>query len=394
MVGVMVGSTFLHTANLAARQNDAEGMPSFAGPTPGTMRNITIQTVDISGEAGRHVIVARGTPDIYQGHTDTLLMPDGKTLFAAWSQGHAVNIGPLKRSNDGGRTWSDLISVPDNWFKTSNTPTIHRLLDPDGKQRLCVFGGGLRSPGVAMQQSVSEDGGRTWSAMRPNGLTGEVPPKSVMPFEDGKKWIIWSDMPGLVWQSETADGGLTWKPERPILKVPGRWSQPSVIRSPDGRQLLMLMRENTRKYNSLYSVSNDNARTWSEPKELHAALTGDRHVLRYAPDGRLVIAMRAQAKSRLTYGHYVAWVGRYADIIGRREGQYRIKLFHNHLRTPQMPPGKGNYDCGYSGLEVVEDGSIIAITYVKYQPGPEKNSVVSTRFRLEQTDAGLDLKGH
>ncbi len=45
-------------------------------------------------------------------------------------------------------------------------------------------------------------------------------------------------------------------------------------RGADGRRLLMLMRENTRKHHSLYSVSTDDARTWSEPKECdqdHAA---------------------------------------------------------------------------------------------------------------------------
>jgi len=82
-----------------------------------------------------------------------------------------------------------------------------------------------------------------------------------------------------------------------------------VIRSPDGKQLLLL-RENSRRHHSLYSISNDNAQTWSEPRELPASLTGDRHVARYAPDGRLVVAMRDRAKTSQSYGHYVAWVGR------------------------------------------------------------------------------------
>jgi len=31
----------------------------------------------------------------------------------------------------------------------------------------------------------------------------------------------------------------------------------------------------------------------------------------------------------------------------------------------------------------------VATTYVKYRPGPEKNSVVSVRFSLSDTDAML-----
>ncbi len=119
----------------------------------------------------------------------------------------------------------------------------------------------------------------------------------------------------------------------------------------------------------------------------------DRHVLRYAPDGRLVVVMRDQAKSSKTYGHYVAWVGLFSDIIQKHEGQYRIKLFQNHLRTEEMKPGQGNYDCGYSGLEVIEDGILVATTYVKYTPGPEKHSVVSTRFRLEEIDEAMASDG-
>jgi hypothetical protein len=34
----------------------------------------------------------------------------------------------------------------------------------------------------------------------------------------------------------------------------------------------------------------------------------------------------------------------------------------------------------------------VATTYVKYAPGPEKHSVVSTRFKISETDAMLDAK--
>ncbi len=376
---------------LATAARAAEDIPAFAGRTPGVPREITIPTIDISGETDRHVVVARGTEETYQGHADTLLMPDSRTMFAAWSIGHAVHIGPLKRSDDGGLTWGERIDVPENWWNVSNTPTIHRLVDPKGTERLFVFGGGLRFPGVKMQQAVSEDGGRTWSPMGPNGLIGEVPPKDVLTFDGGRKVVMWSDRRDPwphVWQSASHDGGLTWGEERKIFRVPGIWAQPTVARSPDGEQLVMLMREQTRRFNALYSTSDDEGRTWAEPRELPAALTGDRHVLRYAPDGRAVVVMRDRAgqgsddwKSP-TYGHFVAWVGTYDDIVEGREGRYRVKLLHSHAGA----------DCGYAGFEVLPDGTLVATTYVKYRFGPERHSVVSVRFKLEELDERLVLR--
>ena len=369
-------------------------LPTFPGPTPGTARKITIPTIDISGDTQRHRVIARGTKDTYHGHCDTVLLPDGKTMFAAWSVGHAQLIGPLARSDDAGNTWSKPLDVPPSWHSAANTPAIHRIADPTGKARLIAFADGLDwrrkgKPPYPMHQSVSADDGQTWSAMKPNGLQGEVPPKTILPFDNGERLILWSDLPGYVVQSESRDGGRTWSRERRILRVPGRWSQPAVTRSPDGTKLLMLLRENNRQYNSLYSVSTDNAQTWSAPRELPAALTGDRHVLKQAADGRLIIAMRDMAKMSPTYGHYLAWVGRFEDILEGRAGQYRIKLLHNANRTAKDIPGKGNTDCGYSDLELLADGTVIATTYVKYRPGPEKNSVISTRFTLAEMDAKL-----
>ena len=386
--------------DLAIPAGKSASPPTFSGPTPDTLREISIPTVDISGDTARHSIVARGTADVYQGHCDTVLMADGKTMFTAWCMNHAGHLGPLARSGDAGRTWSPPLPTPANWqdVKTT-TPVMHRLTDPQGVERLFVFGG-CDFPGN-IRRAYSADGGTTWSPMAEVGLVGEVAPKSILPFDGGKRLVMWSDRRDpknardpdpVVWQSDSLDGGLTWQKERVILGVPGQWAQPCVVRSPDGRQLLMLMRENTRRFHSLYSVSDDDARTWSAPKELPAALTGDRHVMKYAPDGRLVVAMRDMAKTSPTFGHYVAWVGRYEDIVGRREGEYRIKLLDNAARTATDGPSQGkgalqeNADCGYSDVELLPDGTFVATTYIKYRPGLEKNSVVGVRFKLAETD--------
>ena len=96
-------------------------------------------------------------------------------------------------------------------------------------------------------------------------------------------------------------------------------------------------------------------------------------------DGRLVVAFRDQAPKSPTRGHFVAWVGTYEDVRQSRPGQYRIKLLHSHAGG----------DCGYPGLEGLPDGTIVATTYIKYRPGPQKHSVVSVRFKLGETDARI-----
>ena len=380
---------------LSLTSHGAAPTPEFSGPKEGVSRSIRIPTIDISGERHRQVVVAQGTEETYQGHCDTALMADGKTLFAAWCIGHAGRLGPLSRSDDGGLTWSAPLPTPEDWKEVrQTTPVLHRLKDPSGVERLFLFGG-CDFPGN-IRRAFSEDGGRTWSRMEATGLIGEVAPKSILPFDGGKRLVMWSDRRDpsnakdphpVVWQSESLDGGRTWSPERIILRVPGQWAQPSVVRSADGKRLLMLMRENTRRYQSLFSESHDGALTWSEPRELPAAVTGDRHVIKQASDGRLVVAFRDMSRVSTTYGHYVAWVGTFEDLVEGREGQYRIKLMHNGLRGLAEAPGSGNSDCGYSDIELLNDETFVATTYIKRDGGPQKHSVVSVRFTLAETDA-------
>lgn len=363
-------------------------------------RNITIPTIDLSGvsipsDMRRHVVVSSGAGEHDWQHPHTLLMPDGKTMFAVWTYGHGGPAGPIKKSDDGGLTWSDFLNVPDNWSSVRDCPTIHRLIDPQGVERLFIF------VGVdTLYQSVSEDGGKTWSPMKRNGWHGWVAPMNVLSVENGRKYLAWNHTPsGHILQSASYDGGLTWEKQiQPLDQSDypdSRLTEPAVIRSPDGKQLLMLIRESNRRVNSLFATSDDEGKTWSKPRELPAALTGDRHAPKYAPDGRLVIAMREIRPTEGVYtskgdrkgkivsvytGHPVAWVGRYEDIIEAREGEYRVKLFHQH---------QGSF--GYQQVESLPDETMVITTYLRYRP-EEKHSIVSTRFKLSELDERLNQR--
>ena len=94
-----------------------------------------------------------------------------------------------------------------------------------------------------------------------------------------------------VYKTLSRDGGLTWSPPLLVAEHPSaHLCEPGLVRSPGGQQIAVLLRENSRQFNSFVIFSDDEGETWSAPRELPGALTGDRHVGRYAPDGRLVIS--------------------------------------------------------------------------------------------------------
>ncbi|TZF81916.1 exo-alpha-sialidase [Pedobacter sp. BS3] len=344
-----------------------------------------VRWVDLSADTSRQVVVARGTDEVYQGHTTTVLLPDGKTMYCVWTIGHGGYCGPMKRSDDGGLTWTDLLKVPANWKNVKNCPAIYRLPDPKGNYRLFVFAG--RGPDGGMYQSVSEDGGKTWSPMVSNHTGPNVMPFcTVEPIDSGKRLLAMSNIrrPGevedkksnVVVQSYSSDGGFTWTPWKIVLDTPGfKPCEPEIIRSPDGKELLCLIREN-QKRESWYMVSRNEGKTWSKPQTLPKTLFGDRHQAKYSRDGRLVIVFRDTGKDSPTRTHFVAWIGKYEDIVKGSSGQFRVKLLHSY---------KGS-DCGYSGLELLPDDTFVATTYIKYRPGPEKNSIVSARFKISDIE--------
>ena len=138
----------------------------------------------------------------------------------------------------------------------------------------------------------------------------------------------------------------------------------------------MLLRENSRKHNSFLIISNDEGKTWSEPKELPASLTGDRHTGTYAKDGRLLISFRDTTRESPTKGDWVAWVGTYDDIINGREGQYRVRIKDNT---------KGA-DCAYPGVERLPDDTFVLVTYGHWSEG-QQPYILSVRVRLDELDA-------
>lgn len=362
---------------------------ALIGTTARAEEKPDLPVIDLSQETNRHVVIAAGTESTYQGHPTTLLMPDGKTIYCVWCINHGGAAGPMARSQDGGLTWSRLDDqLPPGFSTHQNCPSIYRIIDPQDKARLWVFSAHLgKRGGPGMPSIMSEDDGTTWKEMPPLGFPNVMTFSSLVRLKDGRTLGLYHKGPGgqdkvplEVLQTITADGGFTWSEPKVVAAVEGKNPcEPFVFRSPDGSELCALLRENTHKGRSLVIYSRDEGETWSKPVDTPWGLTGDRHIGVFTQDGRFVVAFRDQALNSPTRGHFVAWVGTYGDLKESRPGQYRVKLLHSHAKNVG--------DCGYPGLELLPDGTIVATTYIKYAPGPEKHSVVSTRFQLSETDA-------
>ena len=338
----------------------------------------SIETIDISTQSSRHSVVAAGTEETYQGHPTTALMADGKTIFCVWTIGHGGHSGPMAKSDDGGVKW-EMLPNPTDWTRTRNCPSIYRLIDKAGKERLMVF-----SAQPAMSQTWSEDGGKTWTPVRSLHKPCVMAFSSIIKLRNGDYLGLYhrgsgdkDRAPLRIWQAISKDGGVSWGRSEMVCELQDNSPcEPEVFRSPDGNQLMCLMRENQRNAHSLVMLSNDEGKTWSKPIQTPWGLTGDRHKVKYASDGRIVAVFRDQAPGSKTKGHFVAWVGTYDDIISGKPGQYRAKLLHSYAGG----------DCGYPGLELLPDGTFVATTYIKYREGNEKQSVVSLRFKIDELD--------
>ena len=351
-------------------------------------RNYTIPTLDLSDQTHRQVVVDREKGQ-YLGHPTTVLLEDGKTMLIVYPKGHGRGGIVYKRSTDGGRTWSERLPTPKSWATSREVPTIHRVVDADGKKRLIMWSGLYPA-----RLAVSENDGSKWSELKPAGDWGGIVVMGCLEelktgkgeylalfHDDGRFFTKKSKRAKptvfTLYKTLSKDGGLTWsKPESIFARSDVHLCEPGIIRSPDGKQLCVLLRENSRRRNSFVIFSNDEGKNWTQPRELPAALTGDRHTAKYTADGRLFISFRDTTHETPTKGDWVAWVGTYEDIVKGREGQFRVRLMDN----------KNRWDCAYPPVEILPDDTIVTTTYGHWTAG-EMPYIVSVRLKLSELDA-------
>ena len=350
-------------------------------------------TLDLNDRTTHQVIVDR-EQNQYLGHPTTALLEDGRTILCVYPKGHGKGQIVYKRSFDGGLSWSKRLSTPKSWATSKEVPTIHRVIAPDGKKRLIVWSGLYPA-----RLSVSEDDGNSWSELKPAGEWGGIvvmgfvealktgPGHYLAMFHDDGRFFHKKPVKNklrtfTLYQTKSIDGGVTWsQPEAVYKSSDVHLCEPGCVRSPDGKTLAVLLRENARRKNSHIIFSKDEGRTWSSPRELPLALTGDRHTGKYGPDGRLFLSYRcispkAKAKERPFEGDWVGWVGTWDDLVEGNSGQYFFRLKDNTK----------NYDTSYPGVEILPNGTFVTTTYGHWIKG-EAPYVISSRFQLKDLDA-------
>ncbi|MEE8452514.1 MAG: sialidase family protein [Thermoguttaceae bacterium] len=346
--------------------------------------------IDLDGHAHRQVVVDREKGQ-YLGHPTTCLLEDGRTMLCVYPKGHGRGAIVYKRSTDGGKTWSDRLPTPASWATSREVPTLHRVVDPEGKKRIIMWSGLYPA-----RLAVTDDDGAHWSELEPVGdwggivVMGFVEPLAAgqgrylaMFHDDGRFFAATLGTRTMtLYKTFSEDGGLTWSfPKTVYASSEVHLCEPGCIRSPDGKQLAVLLRENARRKNSHVIFSNDEGKSWTEPRELPLTLTGDRHTGKYGPDGRLFISFRCRsprekAADRSFEGDWTGWVGTYDDIAEGRPGQYTVRLKDNTY----------GYDTTYPGVEVLPDGTFVVTTYGHWDKG-EKPYILSVRFTLKELDA-------
>lgn len=406
--------------------------------TDTTGQYYTIPQLDLSG--GEMYVVDDASD--YLAHPDSILVRRGEqqvpsTILTVYPEGHGKGAILTKESSDGGKSWTQRrIDTPSSWADSKETPTIYRLVFNDSSERLVLISANPSwgAPhGDGFNFSYSDDEGISWTEFQKfygwkteNYVNPIVAMASLTQLKDEQG--NWTDS----WMGVFHD--YDFYNYKTILTFEGankeivRWSAPEkyfadyrsyeknaqmceveIIRSDDGGELCLLGRSNRKKNNSIISFSQDEGKTWSAPKEVASALSGERHKAEYLQDGRLVITFRSVERDKKMYrsiknrykknGWYsegwIAWVGEYGDLKSMyegngNEGQYRIKLAHTYLPKQTEPQLAANADTGYCGNVVMPDGTFVSISYgcfgQKTSKGGYKTYIVAKVVDINEMD--------
>ncbi len=351
--------------------------------------------VDLDARSDMQVTVDREDGQ-YLGHPTTLLLDDGKTIICVYPKGHGRGPIVMKKSYDGGKTWSKRLPTPKSWNDSKEVPPLSPVVDANGKKRIIMFSGAQDWVKIPIRMAISEDNGNTWSELKSIGdYYGIVAMADCTPLSKPGHYLGTLHVRGpkgtMILQTvKSSDGGLTWsKPTNIYQSAKAHLCEAGIVQSPDGKELALLLRENARNYNSQIMFSKDDGQTWSKLRPMPGSLCGDRHQAVYLPDGRLLIQFRDRTpNNRLgnqlspTEGDWAGWVGTWEDLKMGYEGEYRIRFKDN----------MHGWDSTYPAAELLPDGTLVCTTY-GYWDAKHKPFIMSLRFKIEQLDEVVKTAG-
>ena len=236
---------------------------------------------------GEHRIEQSPGGDIHSVYNPSLIvLPDGELLFfylqyhqLVWNDPLQAS-GCLRRSADGGRTWSDETRIWDHEGYGCANHTFTRLADGrllKSVEYLPVWGS---YPAMTCRSGcfVSDDDGHTW---RPPASLVHLPLRGTMENHivetaQGQLLMCMRNQLGSVFLSRSTDRGKTWSlPQSSGLSCCE--SMPSLTRIPGTDDVLLIW--NHSEFDPTYdhsgkrtpltcAVSKDGGSTWGPPKDL------------------------------------------------------------------------------------------------------------------------------
>jgi hypothetical protein len=325
-------------------------------------------------------IVIAGQDDRYRYAPSLVQLPDGDLLI---TYSEAIGEYPsdnawvvIRRSGDGGRTWStpQTLYAEPGWACLG---TAGLRLFASGE--LICFLGKLREIGARAEGKVfhevhsaisrSSDGGRNWSTLEPDiRLFSEINeffgPGTPIMLADGSELLTVCGMNDLskVWLPalvQTRDAGRTFSDFRLQIDAPDKnYSDVDMLRLPDGRLMAIVREDELPDRRICQLFSSDDGRTWNAPEP--TGFTGSSFCLVQLRDAILCI---------------------HRDY---RPGELGVTMHHtrDEGRTWQ-PSGRlqaaNAFRCGSPAVVRLPDGDLFCVYFTAVDHG--RSDVVGVRFR-------------